>query len=105
MSQIHELETEADRRKLQFEATIVQIRQRVSPERIVDDAVQMLEVPGIRAAEALKGAARRNPVLFGMLAGAAGWLFLRILPRQRGVKRNRSHHKRAKELGYGNSHK
>jgi hypothetical protein len=105
MTTVAELEQEADRCKMRFEARVEQIRRRLMPERIADEVLRALKLPGRTATEAVVDTALRNPFLVLGLAAGAGWLF--VSARQtalRASKRARSSHKRMKEIahGYGN---
>jgi hypothetical protein len=99
MKTIEELERDADHRKTQFEARIEQIRQRLMPQNIADEALGALALPGIKSSDAMIDTARRNPFVILGLAAGAGWLFLNARQRAlRSRKRTRRNHKRVKEI-------
>jgi ElaB/YqjD/DUF883 family membrane-anchored ribosome-binding protein len=106
MAELDSLEREAGRCKAQFEARLEQVKQRLSPASIVEDAVQALDLPGLAAKAAVMNSVRRNPLLALGLAAGAGWLLLGA--RQSAVrtpKRARtSKQRRMKEVNYGSRH-
>jgi ElaB/YqjD/DUF883 family membrane-anchored ribosome-binding protein len=103
MPTIEALEHEADRRKLQFESRLEQVKQRLTPAGIADEALRALDVSGRSATAAAVDTARRNPLLALGLAAGAGWLILGARQSAiRASKRARTDHsKRMKEIGHG----
>lgn len=106
MAELDSLEREADRCKAQFEARLEQVKRRLSPASIAEDAVEALDLPGRAAKAAVMNSVRRNPLLALGLAAGAGWLLLGA--RQSAVrtpKRARtSKQRRMKEVNYGSRH-
>lgn len=103
MKSIEELESEADLRKAEFEAKIDEIRERLMPRKIAEEALRTVSPSGSPAAEDMLDAARRSPVLSLTLAAGAAWLIFRTRGKSRRPKRNRSNHKRLKEVSYVSS--
>jgi hypothetical protein len=104
MKSVAELEREADRRKVQFETKVDEIKRRLMPQRLADEALRAISLPGTAATDAVVDTARRNPLLVLALAAGAGWFF--VMSRQKvlgGSKRTHRNHKRMKEIGYVNS--
>jgi ElaB/YqjD/DUF883 family membrane-anchored ribosome-binding protein len=103
MGKVDSLEREADRCRAQFEARLEQVKQRLSPAGIAEEAVKALNLPGRAATAAALNSVRRNPLLALGLAAGAGWLLLGA--RQSAVrtpKRARtSTQRRMKEVDYG----
>ena len=103
MKSIEALEREADRRKAELEARIDQIRERLSPQAIAEEALRTFSTPGNAASDAVVDTAKRNPLLVLTLAAGAGWLFLNARKKSvRKSRRARSNRKRVKELTYVN---
>ena len=101
MKSIEALEREADRRKAELETRIDQIRKRLSPQVIAEEALRTLSTPGNAASDAVVDTAKRNPLLVLTLAAGAGWLFLNARKNSvRKSRRARSNRKRVKELTY-----
>ena len=107
MATIEDLEREADRRKSQFESRLEQIKQRLTPAGIADEALRALDVTGRSATAAAVDTARRNPLLALGLAAGAGWLILGARQSAiRASKRARTHQqKKMKEIGHGNGNR
>jgi hypothetical protein len=103
MKTIEELEREADLRKAEFEAKVDEIRERLMPKKIAEEALRTVSAPGSAAADAMLDAARRSPVLALTLAAGAGWLILKTRGKSRRSKRARSNDKRLKEVSYVNA--
>lgn len=103
MKTIEELEREADLRKAEFEAKVDEIRERLMPKKIAEEALRTVSAPGSAAADAMLDAARRSPVLALTLAAGAGWLILKTRGKTRRSKRARSNDKRLKEVSYVNA--
>jgi hypothetical protein len=104
MKSVEELEREADRCRVQFETKVDQIRHRLMPQRLADEALRAISLPGTAATDAVVDTAKRNPLLVLALAAGAGWFL--VTNRQKllsGSKRTRRNHKRMKEIGYVNS--
>jgi ElaB/YqjD/DUF883 family membrane-anchored ribosome-binding protein len=106
MTKLESLEREADRCKAQFEARLEQVKQRLSPAGIAEEALKALDLPGRSATAAAMNSVRRNPLLALGLAAGAGWLFLGARQSAvRGSKRARtSKQKPVKEVDHGSRH-
>jgi ElaB/YqjD/DUF883 family membrane-anchored ribosome-binding protein len=106
MAELDALEREADRCKAQFEARLEQVKQRLSPASIAEEAVMALDLPGRAAKAATMNSVRRNPLLALGLAAGAGWLLLGARHSAvRTPKRARtSKQRRMKEVNYGSRH-
>lgn len=99
---IADLEREADRCKQQLETRVEQVRRRLTPQGIADDALRALALPGRTATDALLDTARRNPLLLLGLAAGVGWLILNARQTAfRSSKRARHNNNRPREIGYG----
>ena len=103
MAKLDSLEREADRCKAQFEARLEQVKKRLSPAGIAEEAVKALDLPRRAATAAAMNSVRRNPLLALGVAAGAGWLLLGA--RQSAVRTPRrartSKQKRMKEADYG----
>jgi ElaB/YqjD/DUF883 family membrane-anchored ribosome-binding protein len=106
MAELDALEQEADRCKAQFEARLEQVKQRLSPASIAEEAVKALDLPARAAKAAAMNSVRRNPLLALGLAAGAGWLLLGARHSAvRTPKRVRtSKQRRMKEVNYGSRH-
>lgn len=103
---IADLEQEADRCKQQFETRVEQVRRRLTPQNIADDALRALALPGRNTADALVDTARRNPLLLVGLAAGVGWLILNARQTAfRSSKHARHNNNRLREIEYGNTNK
>jgi ElaB/YqjD/DUF883 family membrane-anchored ribosome-binding protein len=106
MAKVEALEREADRCKAQFEARLEQVKQRLSPAGIAEEALNALDLRGRAATAAAIDSVRRNPLLALGLAAGAGWLILGA--RQSAVRTSKrartSKQKRVKEVDYGSRH-
>jgi ElaB/YqjD/DUF883 family membrane-anchored ribosome-binding protein len=103
---IADLEREADRRKQQFKTRIDQVRRRLTPQNIADDALRALALPGRNAADALVDTARRNPLFLAGVAAGVGLLILNARQTAfRSSKHARHNNNRLREIGYGNTNK
>jgi len=107
MATIEELEREADRRKSRFEARLEEVKQRLTPAGIADEALRAIDVSGRSVTAAAVDTARRSPLLALGLAAGAGWLFLGA--RQSALRASRrartNQHKKLKEIGHGNGNR
>jgi ElaB/YqjD/DUF883 family membrane-anchored ribosome-binding protein len=107
MATIEELEHEADRRKLRFEARLDEVKRRLTPSGIADEALRAIDSSGKTASVAAVDTARRNPLLALGLAAGAGWLLLGA--RQSALRASRrartNSHKKMKEIGHGNGNR
>ena len=104
MKSIEELEQEADRRKAELEAKIDQIRERLMPQKIAEEALRSFATPANAATDAVIDTAKRNPLLVLTLAAGAGWFILNARKNSvRKSRRARSNRKRVKELTYVNT--
>ena len=104
MATVEDLEREADRRKSQFEARLEQVKQRLTPAGIADEALRAIDISGRSATAAAVDTARRNPLLALGLAAGAGWLILgaRQSARRASRRARNNQHKKMKEIGHGN---
>jgi ElaB/YqjD/DUF883 family membrane-anchored ribosome-binding protein len=103
MATIEDLEREANRRKSQFESRLEQVKRRLTPAGIAEEAFRALDVSGRSATTAAVDTARRNPLLALGLAAGAGWLILGARQSAlRASKRARTNQpKKMKEIGHG----
>jgi ElaB/YqjD/DUF883 family membrane-anchored ribosome-binding protein len=102
MATIEDLEREANRRKSQFESRLEQVKRRLTPAGIAEEAFRALDVSGRSATAAAVDTARRNPLLALGLAAGAGWLILGARQSARASKRARTNQpKKMKEIGHG----
>lgn len=104
MKSIPDLEREADRRKTEFEAKVEEIKRRLAPQRLADEAMRAISPPGLAGTDAFVDTAKRNPLLILALAAGAGWFL--VNSRQKainGSKRRRRQRKRLKEIEYASS--
>ncbi|MGH6875495.1 MAG: hypothetical protein ACREDW_10795 [Aestuariivirgaceae bacterium] len=103
MAKVEALEREADRCKAQFETRLEQVKQRLSPAGLAEEAMNAVDFPGRVATAAVLDSVRRNPLLALGLAAGAGWLILGARHSAvRGSKRARTRkQKRMKEIDYG----
>ena len=103
MATIEELEHEADRRKSRFEARLDEVKRRLTPSGIADEALRAIDISGRSASVAAADTARRNPLLALGLAAGAGWLLLGA--RQSALRASRrartNPQKKMKEIGHG----
>ena len=103
MSEVERLETEADRRKRDFENSLRRFQQKLTPRDLADEALRTVDLPSRTAMFALTDTIRKNPVLAIGLAAGAGWLFYRARSTARQeVKRTRIRNQRTKETRDGN---
>jgi hypothetical protein len=107
MTSLEALEREADRRKSQFEARLEQVKHRLTPAGLADEALRALDVSGRSATAAAVETAKRNPLLALGLAAGAGWLILGARQSaKRASKRARTdQHKKMKEISHGNGNR
>ena len=107
MATVEDLEREADRRKSQFEARLEQVKQRLTPAGIADEALRAIDISGRSATAAAVDTARRNPLLALGLAAGAGWLILgaRQSARRASSRARNNQHKKMKEIGHGNGNR
>jgi hypothetical protein len=103
MNKLEELQREADRRKAEFEAKVDEIRERLQPRKIAEEALRTVTPPGGLPGDAVLDAARRSPLLALTLAAGAGWLFMKSRNKGRRPRRGRANEKRLKEVSYVNA--
>lgn len=104
MVKVEALERESKRCRSQFEARLREVKQRLSPAGLAEEALKAFDVSGRAATTAAMDSVRRNPLLALGLAAGAGWLMLGA--RHSASKRARnSKRKRMKEVNHGSGNR